>query len=152
LWQSRRHYMLTFGRPSSRMLHRTITEAIPNKVVLRGHPFPFNLSILDVHASGLIFVSCDEPSPAPFAILPKQFLSLGTCDLNFTGGQAGFGIEISQTSENFPTIPEDVRFKLTSPVGYPANSTSLVSTVQTVQRTEGNVMGADSHSSQNETW
>lgn len=73
-------------------------------------------------------------------------------DLNFTGGNAGFCIGISSTTENFPSIPEDVRFKLTSPVAYPFTTAVIANAVQTVSGTEKNLTGADPHSSQNETW
>jgi hypothetical protein len=41
-------------------------------------------------------------------------------DNNFTGGTSGFSTSVSPVSgENFPVTPEDVRFKLSSPVVYP---------------------------------
>ncbi len=38
---------------------------------------------------------------------------------SFSGGKAGFCASVSPTTENFPYVPEDVRFKLSSPVAYP---------------------------------
>jgi hypothetical protein len=73
-------------------------------------------------------------------------------DANFTGGRSGFCICISPTSESFPAIPEDARFKLTSPVGYPVNAAAIAGAVPTVPGTGKNLNGTDPHSSQNETW
>ena len=40
-------------------------------------------------------------------------------DGNFPGGTAGFYASVSPTTEHFPSTPEDVRCKLSSPVAYP---------------------------------
>jgi len=41
-------------------------------------------------------------------------------DGNFTGGRAGFSASVNvQAAENFPNTPEDMRFKLSSPLAYP---------------------------------
>jgi hypothetical protein len=41
-------------------------------------------------------------------------------DGNFTGGRAGFSASVNvQAAENFPNTPEDLRFKLSSPLAYP---------------------------------
>ena len=39
--------------------------------------------------------------------------------LNLTGGEAGFLVSISKTNENFPRVPVEARFRITSPVTVP---------------------------------
>lgn len=72
-------------------------------------------------------ISVTQTSPHNFALSFNGVQEVAGVDTNsFTGGDAGFYASVSSTAENFPIIPEDIRFKLTSPVVYPVLTTSGV--------------------------
>jgi hypothetical protein len=64
-----------------------------------------------------------ETSPGNFSISFNGTQEAQFSDNNFVGGKSGFYMSVAPSAyENFPAAPEDVRFKLISPVNYPAQS------------------------------
>jgi hypothetical protein len=70
-------------------------------------------------------ISVTQVSPNNFSISFNGMHETDFTESHFTGGEAGFYISISSTHENFPAIPEDVRFKLASPAIYPVAAKAL---------------------------
>ncbi len=65
-------------------------------------------------------ISVIQQSPNNFSVNFNGTQETTFSDNNFSGGKAGFCASIyDQTHENFPYTPEDIRFKLSSPVAYP---------------------------------
>ncbi len=64
-------------------------------------------------------ISVTEQTLNHFTVYFNGMFETTFSDANFSGGSAGFYLGVSPTTENFPYIPEDVRFKLSSPVIYP---------------------------------
>jgi hypothetical protein len=65
-------------------------------------------------------ISVTQQSPNNFSVNFNGTQETLFSDGTFTGGKAGFCMYIGdQTGENFPNTPEDIRFKLSSPVAYP---------------------------------
>jgi hypothetical protein len=59
-----------------------------------------------------------QPTTGNIAITINSTPVTTISDSSFTGGKVGFWA-CNGTHENFPTIPEDIRYKVTRPVSYP---------------------------------
>jgi hypothetical protein len=65
-------------------------------------------------------IGVTQQSPGNFLVNFNGTQETLFSDGSFTGGKVGFYAYIDdQTGENFPYTPEDIRFKLSSPVAYP---------------------------------
>ncbi len=65
-------------------------------------------------------ISVTQQSPHNFVVYFNGTQVTAFNDSNFSGGKAGFCAYVgTQADENFPYTPEDIRFKLNSPVVYP---------------------------------
>jgi len=64
-------------------------------------------------------ISVTQQSLNDFSIYFNGTFETTFSNANFSGGRAGFSVSVSPTTENFPYTPEDVRFKMSSPVAYP---------------------------------
>lgn len=64
-------------------------------------------------------ISVAQPTLNNFSIYFNGSFETSFSDSNFSGGKSGFTMSVSPTTENFPYTPEDVRFKMSSPVTYP---------------------------------
>jgi hypothetical protein len=81
--------------------------------------------IIDWIPSGLLHpgfgvengVSVVQTSPFNFTVYFNGTQATTFFDPNFSGGRAGFYAYVSdQTRENFPDVPVDIRFKMSSPI------------------------------------
>jgi C-terminal processing protease CtpA/Prc len=70
-------------------------------------------------------ISVVQQSPNSFSVIFNGIQEVVFSAGNFTGGVAGFCASVAdQAGENFPAVPEDIRFKLSSPIVYPPDLVS----------------------------
>jgi hypothetical protein len=86
-------------------------------------------------------ISVTQQTPHNFTISFNGVQETQFTDGNFSGGVDGFYASMSPT-ENFPAAPVDVRFKLTSPVNYPALVTTGLQAASAPGSIEGYEFGA----------
>lgn len=83
---------------------------------------PWTVSTAIVQGQGTTVTNVlkvSQPSAGSIAITINSILVNTVSDSAFSGGKTGFWAGNAQTGESFPGTPEDIRFKITSPIAYP---------------------------------